>query len=260
MEKSTSNRWQLPGLLLAFLLCAVSVFSASAKTVDITGTVTSAGDNTGLPGVSITVKGTTSGTVTDLNGKYVINVADQNAVLVFSFIGYEAVEQPVGSRNVIDVVMKEDLKQLSEVVVVGYGTQKKVNLTGAVATVSGDEMIKRPVTNPTAMLQGTMPGVQVTQGRGEPGNEGVSVRIRGSGTFSAAGSEPLVLIDGVQGNMSDLNPNNIESVSVLKDAASASIYGARAANGVILVTTKKGSEGKLSVQYSGNYSPPSCLT
>ncbi|MCE7070707.1 TonB-dependent receptor [Dyadobacter sp. CY327] len=254
MEKSTSNRWQLPGLLLAFLLCAVSVFSASAQTVDITGTVTSAGDNTGLPGVSITVKGTTSGTVTDLNGKYVVNVADQNAVLVFSFIGYEAVEQPVGSRNVIDVVMKEDLKQLSEVVVVGYGTQKKVNLTGAVATVSGDEMIKRNVTNPTAMLQGTMPGVQVTQGRGEPGNEGVSVRIRGSGTFSAAGSEPLVLIDGVQGNMSDLNPNNIESVSVLKDAASASIYGARAANGVILVTTKKGSEGKLSVQYSGNYS------
>lgn len=253
MENFTLIRWQLPKLLLTFLLCAVTILSVYAQAVDITGTVTSAGDQAGLPGVSITVKGTASGTVTDLNGKFTVNVTSEDAVLVFSYIGYEAVEQAVGGRSVIDVVMKEDLKQLSEVVVVGYGTQKKVNLTGAVATVSGDEMIKRPVTNPTAMLQGTMPGVQVTQGRGEPGNEGISVRIRGTGTFSGAGSDPLVLIDGVQGNMSDLNPNNIESVSVLKDAASASIYGARAANGVILVTTKKGSEGKLSVQYSGNY-------
>ncbi|REA64336.1 SusC/RagA family TonB-linked outer membrane protein [Dyadobacter luteus] len=254
----TQFRWKqqllLPVLLLSCLnILCVSGTKVYARAIDISGTVTSAPDNIGLPGVSITVKGTTFGTVTDMNGKYMLNVADENAVLVFSYIGYEASEQTIGGRSVIDVVLKEDLKQLSEVVVVGYGTQKKVNLTGAVATVSGEEMIRRPVTNPTAMLQGTMPGVQVRQGTGEPGNEGVSVRIRGTGTFSGAGSDPLVLIDGVQGNMADLNPNNIESVSVLKDAASASIYGARAANGVILVTTKKGSEGKLSVQYSGNY-------
>jgi TonB-linked SusC/RagA family outer membrane protein len=137
-------------------------------------------------------------------------------------------------------------------VVVGYGTQKKVNLTGAVSTVSGDDLIKRPVVSPAAMLEGTMPGVQVTQSTGEPGNEGVSIRIRGNGTFSGAGSDPLVLIDGVPGNLNDLNPTNIDNVSVLKDAASASIYGSRAANGVILVTTKQGRAGKMSVQYDGN--------
>jgi TonB-linked SusC/RagA family outer membrane protein len=206
-----------------------------------------------LPGVSITIKGTTTGTSTGSNGKYSLVVPTEDAILVFSFVGYMSQEIQVNGRSIINVNLATDTKALQEVVVVGYGTQKKVNLTGAVATVSGDEMTKRPVTNATAMLQGTMPGVQITQGRGEPGNEGLSIRIRGSGTFSDAGSDPLVLIDGVQGNMSDLNPANIESVSVLKDAASASIYGARAANGVVLVTTKKGTEGKLSVQYSGSY-------
>jgi len=126
-------------------------------------------------------------------------------------------------------------------------------LTGAVASVSGADIIKRPVTNAASMLQGLMPGVQITQNSGEPGAEGISIRIRGTGTFSGAGSDPLVLIDGVQGKLADLNPNSVENISVLKDAASASIYGSRAANGVILVTTKMGKEGKISIQYSGNY-------
>ncbi|SDN06297.1 SusC/RagA family TonB-linked outer membrane protein [Siphonobacter aquaeclarae] len=236
--------------LLLFLLFGLRALAADPALV-VTGTVTAG--KAPLPGVSVAVKGTTTGTVTDAAGKYSLNIPGPDAVLVFTSVGYVSKEVPVGGRTVVDVALDEDQKQLNEVVVVGYGTQKKVNVTGAVATVSGDEMIRRPVTNPTSMLQGTMPGVQITQGTGEPGNEGLSIRIRGTGTFSGAGSDPLVLIDGVQGNLSDLNPNNIENVSVLKDAASASIYGARAANGVILVTTKKGSEGRFRVQYSGNY-------
>ncbi|WP_243406423.1 SusC/RagA family TonB-linked outer membrane protein [Siphonobacter curvatus] len=249
-QNFTFLRWRL--LIVMCCLCWVATGYVSAIALPITGRVTSTKQEP-VPGVSIIVKGTTQGTVTDAEGRYSLTVPDGQAVLVFSFIGYETLEQPVNGRSVLDVTLKESQQELNEVVVVGYGTQKKVNVTGAVATVNGDELIKRPITNPTAMLQGTMPGVQIVQGRGEPGNEGVSVRIRGTGTFSGAGSDPLVLIDGVQGNLSDLNPNNIENVSVLKDAASASIYGARAANGVILVTTKKGSDGKLNVQYSGNY-------
>jgi TonB-linked SusC/RagA family outer membrane protein len=142
---------------------------------------------------------------------------------------------------------------LDEVIVVGYGTQKKVNLTGAVSAVTGDEMVKRPVTNPATMLQGQMPGVRIIQGLGQPGNESVQIRVRGQGTYSSAGSDPLVLIDGVPGSLSTLNANDIESVSVLKDAASASIYGARAANGVVLVTTKSGKDGGFKVNYNANF-------
>jgi TonB-linked SusC/RagA family outer membrane protein len=205
-----------------------------------------------IPGVTIKIKGTDIGTQSQLDGSYSVNVNDNKAVLVFSFIGFVSQEIPVGNQTRIDVVLKEQTSALNEIVVVGYGTQKKVNLTGAVSTVSGDELNKRPVVNPASMLEGRIPGVQVTQGSGEPGNEGVSIRIRGNSTFSGAGSDPLVLIDGVPGNFSDLNPSDIDNVSVLKDAASASIYGSRAANGVVLVTTKQGKAGKMSVQYDGN--------
>lgn len=142
--------------------------------------------------------------------------------------------------------------KLNEVVVVGYGAQKKVDLTGAVSSISGDDMIKRPVVNTTTMLEGLAPGVAVVQGSGEPGNENASVLIRGVGTFSGVGTGPLVLVDDVPGNLNDVNPLDIENISVLKDASSAAIYGSRAANGVILVTTKKGKAGKLKVEYDGN--------
>ncbi len=224
----------------------------TVENITVTGKVTSSEDGEGLPGVNVILQGTSQGTVTDINGDYEIDVPSVETVLVFSSVGYNRQEVTVGDRTVINIVMNPDITSLEEIVVVGYGTQKKINLTGAVASVSGDELIKRPVTNPASMIQGLLPGVQVIQNSGEPGNEGVSIRIRGTGTFSSAGSDPLVLIDGVQGNLSDLNPNNIESVSVLKDAASASIYGSRAANGVILVTTKKGRAGKISMEYSGN--------
>ncbi len=218
----------------------------------VSGKVT---DSTGgsLPGVSVVVKGTTTGSITDANGKYSLTNIPANAILQFSFVGMKMQEISASGKTTIDVTLVEDAIGLEEVVAIGYGTQKKVNLTGSIASVSGDEMIKRPVTNAAAMLQGNLSGVQITQNSGEPGNESISIRIRGTGTFSSAGSDPLVLVDGVQGKLSDLNPNNIESISVLKDAASASIYGSRAANGVILVTTKVGKEGKVSMEYSGNF-------
>lgn len=224
---------------------AVATFTVAGKVTDENAEP--------LPGVNILEKGTTNGTTTDQNGDYTLVVDNQDVTLIFSFIGYSSQEVKVGNQSQINVTLKPDVKSLQEVVVVGYGTQKKVNLTGAVASVTGEDIIKRPVANAAAMLQGTMPGVQIVQNSGEPGNEGVSIRIRGTGTFSSAGSDPLVLIDGVPGSLANLNPANIESISVLKDAASASIYGARAANGVILVTTKMGKEGKVTMQYSGNY-------
>lgn len=206
-----------------------------------------------MPGVSVTVKNKQQGVITDLEGRYSLESVSPDDILVFSFVGFKNLEVPVGSRTAINVTMEEDRAQLDQVVVVGYGTQRKVNLTGSVGSVDGETLTRRPVTNPVSMLQGQVPGLRVVQNSGEPGNEGLSVQIRGRGTFSGAGSDPLVLIDGVQGSLSDLNPNDIENVSVLKDAASASIYGSRAANGVILVTTKKGKEGGFNLEYTGNF-------
>ncbi|GAA0546113.1 TonB-dependent receptor [Chitinophaga japonensis] len=240
------------GRLAAALIVWLLQFStgAHAQSITVKGQVT--GDGAPLPGAVVRVVGGNTGASADADGFFSIAAAAGDS-LIFTSYGYKPQTVAVNNRTAINVAMEADPKSLEEVVVVGYGTQKKVNLTGAVATVSGDDMLKRPVTNPSAMLQGTMPGVQITQGTGEPGNENLSIRIRGTGTFSGAGSDPLVLIDGVEGKLSDLNPNNIESVSVLKDAASAAIYGARAANGVILVTTRQGAEGKLQVQYDFNY-------
>jgi TonB-linked SusC/RagA family outer membrane protein len=212
-------------------------------------------DSDGKPieGVTVRVKNSAVETKTNELGNYEFKSLDVGTVLLFSSVGFETREIVFnGNDQQLNVVLNNSSSSLEEVVVVGYGTQKKVNLTGAVATVSGKDMVKRPVVNPAAMLQGAIPGVQVNQGSGEPGNEGVSIRIRGKGTFSGAGSDPLVLIDGVQGKFSDVNPNDIENVSVLKDAASAAIYGSRAANGVILITTKQGKSGKTTVQYDGN--------
>lgn len=212
-------------------------------------------DNTGrpLPGVTVRVKNTMQETQTDQQGQFELRLTDGTVVLTFSSLGFETREMSVAANEgTVNVQLNDASSSLEEVVVIGYGTQKKVNLTGAVATVSGKDMIKRPVVNTASMLQGAVPGVQINQVSGEPGNEGVSIRIRGKGTFSGAGSDPLVLIDGVQGKFSDVNPNDIENVSVLKDAASAAIYGSRAANGVILITTKQGKSGKTTVQYDGN--------
>lgn len=192
-----------------------------------------------LPGVSILVKGTHTGTSTDQDGAFSINVAGESAVLVFSFVGYETREMSVGNQAVIDLSMTMDNKSLEELVVVGFGTQKKVNLTGSVSTVDFDEkMANRPITSASQALSGRVPGLWVSQSSGQPGKDNALLRVRGWGSLND--SNPLVLIDGVEGSIDQLNPQDIQNVSILKDAASASIYGSKAANGVILVTTKSG--------------------
>lgn len=227
--------------------------NSNQQLIRVSGTVTEAGTTIPIPGVNILEKGTSNGVMTDFDGNYSIEVPS-NATLVVSYIGFGTQEIEVSDRTSIAIQMEIETAALDEVVVVGYGTQKKVNLTGAVSSVDGEALNRRPVTNSASMLQGQVPGLRVVQNSGEPGNEGLSVRIRGQGTFSGAGSNPLVLIDGVEGSLNDLDPNNIENVSVLKDAASASIYGSRAANGVILVTTKTGKGEGVNVEYSVNTS------
>lgn len=217
----------------------------------ISGTVRGAG-NMPLPGVTVTVKGTGNGTVTSPDGRFEINVPGSNAILVFSYVGYLSKEVPVNDQQQLDVVLAEDTRQLNQVVVVGYGTQKKVNVTGAVAMMGEKELAGRPVTSMSSALQGLLPGLTAVSPDNFPGAGGATLRIRGVGTMN--NSNPFILIDGVPGDINFLNPTDIESVSVLKDAASAAIYGSRAANGVILVTTKKGKQNqKPMVSYSGYY-------
>ncbi|MDD5892075.1 MAG: SusC/RagA family TonB-linked outer membrane protein, partial [Bacteroidales bacterium] len=196
-------------------------------------------DASGMPviGAGVMVEGTGTGTVTDVDGSYSLDSVSENTVLEFSCMGYQSVTVEVGNRKVLDVTLREDTQFLEEVVVVGYGTQKKVNLTGSVSMVSSDEISARPISSMTSGLQGLLPGVTVVNPNGQPGESNTTIRVRGIGTIGNA--NPLILIDGVEGDISAVNPEDIESVSVLKDAASASIYGSRAANGVLLVTTKK---------------------
>ncbi len=244
---------KLTVVILLFSLASVSATTIDAQQKIVSGKVTDT-QSQPLPGVTVVIKNTTQGTVTNADGDYSLSGILENATLVFSFVGMNTQEVAVGSQTSINVTMEVDAIGIEEVVAIGYGTQKKVNLSGSVSSVSGDVMTRRPVTNPTAMIQGLAPGVSVTQGLGQPGNEAITIRVRGQGTFSGAGSDPLILVNGVPGSMSNLDPNMIENVTILKDAASASIYGARAANGVVLITTKQGNKsGKATITYSGNF-------
>ncbi|WP_289062210.1 TonB-dependent receptor [uncultured Zobellia sp.] len=203
-----------------------------------------------LPGANIVEKGTTNGVTADFDGNFAINVANENAILVISYIGFATKEVSLKGQTSVSVQMEESASGLDEVVVVGYGTKLKGELTGSVSKV-GDKIFEdRPVINTLDAMQGAMPGVTVTRSSGQPGREGYSINIRGAS--SIAGSSPLILIDGIPGDLNTINPNDIANVTVLKDAA-ASIYGARAADGVVMVTTKKGKNGRLSVNYSYNY-------
>jgi TonB-dependent starch-binding outer membrane protein SusC len=211
--------------------------------ITITGKVTSSEDNTGLPGTNVILKGTSTGTVTDIEGNYTIEVPDGNAVIVFSSVGYSIAEVLVGSRSVIDITLDVDVTSLDEIVVVGYGEQKRATVTGAVASVEGDVVRQFPTNNLSNSLVGQVPGLMVVNRSGEPGADDSQIRIRGINTLN--NSEALIVIDGIanrDGGLARLNPNDIESITVLKDA-SAAIYGAQAANGVILVTTKRGTAG-----------------
>lgn len=214
----------------------------------ITGSVY---DKLGQPviGANVIVKGTTNGTITDLDGKFVLDGVGDNSVLVVSYIGYLTTEIPVKGNNNLSVVLEEDSKSLEEVVVVGYGVQKKVNLTGSVESVNGSNISKRSTIQTSQAIQGMVPGMTVTTNSGRPGKEGATIRIRGIGTLND--NNPLVLVDGVESSLDAVDPNDIENISVLKDAASAAIYGSRAANGVILITTKRGSSQDVKVTYKG---------
>ncbi|WP_229311115.1 TonB-dependent receptor [Larkinella soli] len=209
-----------------------------------------ADDKGPLAGVSVVLKGTTRGTTTDAGGNYEISVPNGQAVLVFSFVGYQSQEVAVGNRTAVNVTLITDSKTLEELVVVGYGTQKKVNLTGAVSQVQAKDLENRPVNNMSQILQGMIPNLNVTFSTGQPG-QGGSLNVRGETSINGGG--PLVLIDGVPGDINRINPNDVESVSVLKDAAASAIYGARGAFGVVLVTTKTAKNGRTSVSYTNNF-------
>jgi TonB-dependent starch-binding outer membrane protein SusC len=232
-----------------YMILFIGLF-ANAQDIPVKGRVTSDADGQTIPGVNIAVDGTNKSTSTDLDGNFTIN-ASKNDVLTFTFLGFITQKVNVSNKTVFNISLKEELSQLQEVVVVGYGTQKKVNLTGSVSSISTKEIENRPITQASQALSGLASGVTVQQGSGRPGNDGASIRLRGIGTFSGAGSDPLVLIDGLASSLNDVDPNNIKSISILKDAASASIYGTRAANGVILIETKRGKKGELTVGYNG---------
>ncbi|MEX1238635.1 MAG: SusC/RagA family TonB-linked outer membrane protein, partial [Cyclobacteriaceae bacterium] len=265
MDKSTSIRNLCTLLMRIFLTPLVltiavnSVFSAPVRTstshtgatgevtlaITVSGTVT---DNVGspLPGVNVVEKGTTNGTTTDVSGKFSLNVQGETSVLVFSFIGYATQEVSVGNRTNFSIGLAEDVQALQEVVVVGYGTQEKVNLTGAVGVTNGDALKNRPIANVGEGLQGVVPNLNVNIRNGDPA-EPIDFNIRGYESLN--GGAPLVLVDGVPMDLNILNPSDIESVSVLKDASAAAVYGARAAFGVILVTTKKGKGEKINISF-----------
>lgn len=251
MKKSRLlNSFLHKGLLLltviSFFICQFSPKNSYAGEMQqdkrlIRGTVVDAKNSTPLPGLTVVVKGTTVGAVTDIDGKYSITASPKD-ILVFSFIGYSNQEIPVGDKTGIDVKLAEDVFGLDEVVVTGYGVQKKSDLTGAVSSVTGEQLSKLPAVNIDQALQGQAAGVNITQKSGRPG-EAVDIQIRGVSSIN--GTQPLVIIDGITGDINNLNPADIASIEVLKDASSAAIYGATGGNGVILVTTKKGNAGKV---------------
>ena len=239
--------------LKLFLSCVMFFavgFLAYAQNINVSGTVTDASTGEGIPFASIQVKGTMTGTATDADGNYTISVP-KNATLVFSSIGYINQEAEVNGRSIVNILLAPDTENLEEAVItIAYGAAKKSTLTGAISNVNSEKLEARPTSSVTSALEGTVTGVQVNNTYGAPGSE-PSIMIRGNGTINGSTS-PLYVIDGVPfgGNISDLNPQDIESLTVLKDAASAALYGNRAANGVILITTKKGSQGRVNVTAS----------
>lgn len=235
------------------LTTATSSYTNEQQQKSVSGKVT---DSSGasLPGVSVVIKGTTIGTISDVNGIYSFANVPANATLQFSFVGMKSQEVKIEGKTSINITLVEETIGIDEVVAVGYGTQKKVNLTGSVATVNLEsvEIKSRPITNVAQALNGATPGLQIMQSSGEPNAESFGINIRGVGTLNS--SSPLILVDGMEQSISMVNPSDIASVSVLKDAASCAIYGNKGANGVILITTKTGSEGKTTVTYDATFS------
>lgn len=226
-------------LIACLLLLSVCGF---AQQITVKGIVTSAADQLGLIGATVQIKGTTTGTITGLDGDYMLDNVPSDAVLVFSSIGYETQEIPVNGKTTINLVMKEATELLDEVVVIGYGAVKKSDLTSSISTVKGEEITETVTGNAMDALQGKVNGVQVASG----GGPGTTPKVLIRGVTTVNGSDPLYVVDGmpISGNINFLNSNDIESMQVLKDASAAAIYGTRGSNGVILITTKKGNPDK----------------
>ena len=251
--------WRCPTNFRTFLiyLLVLPAFAIHAQST-VTGTVTDESGNA-LPGVNILVKGTTRGTTTDSNGSYSLAVQGQSDVLVFSFIGYETEEVAVGTQSTVSIALTPSLQSLSEVVVVGYGVQKKSDVTGAMSSLSQEAVRDVPVANVTQALQGRVAGVDINSTSTRPGAGG-QIRIRGSRSLSAT-NDPLIVVDGIpfSGSINDIDPNNIASVDILKDASATAIYGSRGSNGVILISTRRGKAGKTQVFYNGYYGVASAI-
>ncbi|MFY0628517.1 MAG: TonB-dependent receptor [Reichenbachiella sp.] len=268
--------WRRSKILLLSFVIGLATLDVQAQSRTISGKVTAADDGSSLPGVTLIIKGTTTGTVTDIEGSFSLEVPSDDAIIVASFVGYQSMELTVGTRSVLDFGLEVDIEQLDEVVVIGYGSQKKSDLTGAVASVTGDALRGTVTASIDQALQGRVAGVQVTQNSGQPGGA-VSIRIRGTTSLTNS-SEPLYVIDGIQigGDAGDIsgfdwqggaggqqsnasnplasiNPSDIESMEVLKDGSATAIYGSRGANGVIIITTKRGKKGEAKVSYNGFY-------
>ncbi len=250
-------------MVLAF---SVLAFTANAQTRTISGTVTSEDDGSELPGVNVVLKGTSVGTVTSIDGQYTLEVPTEGGTLVFSFIGLATKEVAIGAQSVVNVAMAQDVTELSEVVITGYGERNKESFTGSVASVGADVIENRPMPSVDQVLQGNVPGLQLSNSSGTPGST-QQIRIRGISSISTS-NEPLFVIDGVPvvsgdnnrstatgnlGVLASINPNDIESVQVLKDASATALYGARGTNGVIIITTKRGKSGKASFNFSAQY-------
>ena len=238
---------------LLMILCFLASTSVFAQRITVTGTVTDEGGNP-LVGTTVLIKGTTVGAITDANGKYSVDVSSRNVSLVFSFIGFVTQEVAVQNRAVVDVVLKAEITGLDEVIVVGYGTQKKSDITGTVASLPKERLENAPNLNVAQAIQGAVPGVMVQQTIG--GAQAAStIMIRGRNSITA-NNDPLIIVDGIPygGQINDINPNDVQSIEILKDASAAAIYGSRGANGVILISTKQGTEGKAVFSYDGKYS------
>src|SRR5678815_1787329 len=204
-----------------------------------------------LSGVSVSVKGISGGVSTDAAGKFAINVPSTSSILIFSYVGFQPQEVPVGLNTSFSLSLLPADNRMNDVVVIGYGTQKKISMTSAVSSLKGDEVANRPVNSLNQALQGQLSGLTILDQGGAPGNSNTVMRVRGITTLSS--NLPLVIVDGIEQPLSDLSGADVETISVLKDASSTAIYGSRAANGVILVTTKRARNGKLSVSYNGFY-------
>jgi TonB-linked SusC/RagA family outer membrane protein len=228
-----------------------TINSNNALPIPIIGTVVDQ-NNSPIPGATVIVVGTTRGTVTDIDGKFNID-ATVGQVIRVSFIGFQSAEVTVGNQTTINISLQEDTSALEEVVVVGYGTQRKSDLTGAISSVTSEDLKETPAGNFLEQSQGRLAGVDIVRANGSPGSP-VQIRIRGNRSINAS-NEPLYVIDGIptNANINDFNPNDIESMEVLKDASSVAIYGSRGANGVVLITTKRGKTGKAVISYDGYY-------